>query len=157
MQHVAFVEAATNGVAFVIAIGHLVGGKVRIDLDVREPPFAPQHVVRDFAVILRERGIKTAVGAKHSSRWTLTEFAKHNINYEFCKYERPDLHRMFLSLLDSGRVELPKHEGFRAQLRSLRNRQKDHGEYGDDILTAVAGVAVTLTVPAQTEESEHAA
>jgi hypothetical protein len=53
---------------------------------------------------------------------------------------------------------LPQHDGLAAQLRSQRHRQKDHGEHGDDLLTAVAGATLAAlgTAPAIVPQKDYA-
>jgi hypothetical protein len=89
--------------------------------------------------MLRSRGINSVMRARHSSHWVLEGFARAGIAYEFCALERPDLHREFFSAIDAGKIDLPENNGLAAQLRSMRRWQKDHGEHGDDLLTAFAG------------------
>lgn len=151
MTHYAFTECATNGANFILSIASVDNdGRARVDaLIERELPLSggPAQVIREFAKLLRGHRCSSVMGARHSSHWVREGFARAGISYGFCALERPDLPRDFLAALDDKKIELPKHSVLTAQLRSVRYREKDHGQHGDDLLTTVADATLLPPSP----------
>lgn len=146
IMHFAFTDCAANSENFILAIATAEKDRAKIDVLIeRRPPFVggPAQVIRDFAKLLRQRGITTVMGPRHSSGWVLEGFSRAGISYEFCALRRPDLHRDFLKALADGKIDLPQHDLLAAQLLSVRHPAKDHGQHGDDVLTAVAGATLS--------------
>jgi len=116
------------------------------------PPFSPDSVVREFAVLLRSYGIYEITGDRYAGEWPRERFREHGIDYEPAERPKSDLYRDFLPILNSGRAELLDHVRLSAQLVSLERRTArgsrdsiDHppGAH-DDVANATAGVLVQV-------------
>jgi len=143
MQHVGFCDIATTSGRFVLAIGHAdKDGKAHATLTVCTPPFDSKQAIARFAEQLREKGITSVMGPRHSSRWILDAFSRCGIHYEFCNLVRNDLHRDFRAMLEAKKVVVPEHAELRHQVRALTHFKRENGAAGDDLLTAVAGASL---------------
>src|SRR5262245_60146055 len=96
----AFVETATNGENFILAVAHRQprsggGGFIVDDLAVHVPPFDRRLVIAGFCGTLRGRSLAKVMGDRHSSHWAAAAFARHGVEYEFCDLARSELRRDF--------------------------------------------------------------
>jgi hypothetical protein len=116
------------------------------------PPFSPDSVVREFAVLLHSYGIHEITGDRYAGEWPRERFREHGIEYEPAERPKSDLYRDFLPILNSGRAELLDNGRLSAQLVSLERRcvrggrdSIDHppGAH-DDVANAAAGVLVQV-------------
>jgi hypothetical protein len=150
-RYSAFVDPSGGSAdSFTMAIGHRDAERVIIDAT-REmkPPFSPEAVIDDFAVLLKSYRISKVSGDRYAGEFPRELFRKRGI--EYCCSEKPksDLFRDLLPLLNSGRVVLPKSDRLVNQLCGLERRVSrsgkdsiDHGPGGhDDLANAVAGAA----------------
>ena len=111
------------------------------------PPFSPETVASDFAVILKGYGCTRAVADRYAGIWVAEVFGRHGVTVEQCARPKSDLYGDLLPALNSGRVDLLDHPRLVAQLGSLERRTArsgrdsiDHGPGGhDDIANAAAG------------------
>jgi hypothetical protein len=137
--------------AFTMAIGHKDKTKDAAVLDcVREvkPPFSPESVVAEFALLLRSYGISRVRGDRYAGEWPREQFRKRNIEYFPSEKPRSDLYLDLLPAINSGRVDLLDIDRLTAQLCALERRTArsgrdsiDHPPGGhDDLANSVAGV-----------------
>jgi hypothetical protein len=143
--------------AMTLAIAHREGasgsGTAVIDA-IREvrPPFDPESVVAEFAVLLKSYGLAEVVGDKYGGDWPGSRFREHGIAYRAAEKPKSDLYRELLPLLNAGKVELLDHARLVAQLCALERRTArggrdsiDHPPGGhDDLANVIAGAAVGI-------------
>ena len=134
--------------SFTLAVAHREGDRVVLDhLSEVRPPFSPETVASDFAVILKGYGCARAVADRYAGVWVAEVFGRHGVTVEQCARPKSDLYGDLLPALNSGRVDLLDHQRLVAQLGSLERRTArsgrdsiDHGPGGhDDIANAAAG------------------
>ncbi len=150
-----FIDPASGvveGDSFTIAISHRVGDRITIDA-VREckPPFSPSEVINTVLLPLcKQYGIYKVTGDNYGGEYPKELCRKAGISYELAKKYKSELYAdPFLSLLNSKKIELPRHERAIAQIcgleRSLQRsgrEQISHPTHGrDDIANAIAGAA----------------
>jgi hypothetical protein len=136
-----------------MAVGHRDGHVAILDqiLEVR-PPFSPDDAVRKCADLCRDYGIKRLISDKYAAEWPVARFNEHGIALDQCAMPRSDLYLNFLSLANSGRVELLDHGRLLSHFAGLQRRAGrsakdcvDHArDAHDDLANAVAGVLVSL-------------
>jgi hypothetical protein len=136
-----------------LAVGHDEKGIVVIDA-LREirPPFSPEAVVEEFAVLLKTYGVRSVSGDRFAGEWPRERFRMHGINYQVGVKPKSDLFRDLLPLLNSGGIELLDVPRLAAQLCSLERRTSRGGRDSidhppnahDDLANAVAGVAALV-------------
>ena len=138
--------------SFALAIGHLDAGKQSVVVDClreRRPPFSPEAVTEEFAVLLRSYHITNISGDRYAGIWPVEQFSRFGVNYEQSAKPKSDLYGGLLPLINSKRVELLDHAKLLAQLCALERRTArggkdsiDHPPGGhDDLINAVAGLA----------------
>jgi hypothetical protein len=116
------------------------------------PPFSPDSVVKEFALLLRSYGIHEITGDRYAGEWPRERFREYGIDYEPAERPKSDLYRDFLPILNSGRAELLDHVRLSAQLVSLERRCMRGGRDSidhtpgahDDVANAAAGVLVQV-------------
>jgi hypothetical protein len=141
--------------AMTCAIAHKEGDRAVLDV-VREfkPPFSPETVVADMAMLFKAYGIARVTGDRYAGEFVREPFQKAGVKYEPSAKPKSDLYRDLLPALNSRRVALLDHEKLTNQLVSLERRTGrgtgrdviDHtpGAH-DDVANAVAGV-VSLAI-----------
>jgi hypothetical protein len=139
--------------SFTLAVAHRdPSGRVILDaLEERKPPFAPESVVADYALILRGYGIEKVTGDRYGGEWPAAAFRKHGIRYLPSDKDKSAIYLEFLPLVMQNRVELLDNARLREQLRSLERRARAGGKDSvdhfpnahDDVANAVAGVCVS--------------
>jgi hypothetical protein len=150
-RYSAFVDPSGGSAdSFTLAISHRDGERVVIDA-IREvrPPFSPDAVIGDFAVLLRTYRAGFVTGDRYAGEFPRELFRKSGITYLTADKSKSDLYRDLLPLLNSGRVVLPKSDRLVSQLCGLERRVArsgrdsiDHGPGGhDDLANACAGAA----------------
>lgn len=113
----------------------------------RRPPFSPDDVVAEFAVLLKSYGISKVKGDRYGGEWPAERFKVHGIAYEPAEKSKSELYCELLPVLNSGRCDLLDHARLKAQLLGLERRTSrsgkdtiDHMPGGhDDVANAVAG------------------
>ena len=116
------------------------------------PPFSPDDVVKEMAVILKSYGISEVVGDRYSGEWVVERFDQHGITYTTSALTKSDLYKAVLPDLMSQRALLIENERMRVQFLQLERKAAGHGRDlidhprggHDDIANAVAGALVTL-------------
>ena len=141
-----------------LAIAHEEDGLGVLDA-VREvrPPFSPDDVVADFAVLLRSYRLTTVKGDRYGGQWPSDRFRVHGITYTPSELTKSDLYRELVAPLNGGRVALLDMPVLRAQLIGLERRvarggrdSVDHAPGGrDDVANAAAGALVNVLGPQQ--------
>ena len=143
--------------SFTVAIGHAENEVAVLDC-VREvrPPFSPESVVEEFCALLKSYRIGTVVGDRYAGEWPREQFRKRGITYEPSTKSKSEIYLELLPLVNAGRVQLLDVPRLVPQLTGLERRTSrsgrdsvDHGPGGhDDLVNAVAGVAVGVAAPA---------
>ena len=153
-----------------LAISHREGERIIVDA-MREavPPFSPESVVDDFAILIRSYGILRVVGDRYAGEWPREQFSKRGITYVCAEKTKSDLYRDLLPLLNSGRIVLPKSDRLVHQLTGLERRTSRAGKDSidhapgtkDDLGNSVAGCADLFNIrfvpvaPVQTTYTRH--
>ncbi|WP_245489657.1 MULTISPECIES: hypothetical protein [unclassified Mesorhizobium] len=136
-----------------LAIAHREDRKVVLDATrERKPPFSPEAVVSDFAVLLKSYGISTVTGDRYAGEWPREQFRKHGITYRVADKPRSDLYRDLLPLLNSRTVDLLDDDKLVNQIVGLERRVARGGKESidhspgshDDLANSVALVAEML-------------
>jgi hypothetical protein len=132
-----------------LAVAHREDDVIVIDaVRERKPPFSPEAVAHDFALLLKSYKISRLTGDRYGGEWPREQFRKHGITYEPSPRPKSDLYRDLLPLLNSRRLDLLDLPRLSAQLTSLERRTArggrdsiDHAPGAhDDLANAVAGV-----------------
>ncbi len=148
LRYHAFVDPAGGGAdEFTISIAHREQDATVVDL-VRGRRGSPADVVREYAGLLKDYGIRSVTGDRYAGRWPSDEFRRHGITYRASELDRSGLYLEMLAALNSGRVELPPDPDVSRQFAALERRTSrggkdtiDHPPNGsDDRANAVAGV-----------------
>lgn len=136
-----------------LAIGHTDGGKIIIDLVVKQdgaPPFNPRSAVRKFAGLLRHYGCHSVVGDNYAGQTFQSDFRDEGIAYYVSPLNKTELYEAFEPALNAGEVELPDIPILQEQLLTLvvKGSRIDHqsGDH-DDYANSVAGCVAQLVDP----------
>jgi hypothetical protein len=138
-----------------LAIGHKEGNGVILDaVRERKPPFSPEDVVEDFAILLKSYRVSKVIGDKYAGEWPRERFREHGVQYEPAAKPKSDLYRDLLPLINSRKIELLDDQRLVTQLSSLERRTARSGRDSidhppgahDDVGNSVAGVAAALAV-----------
>jgi hypothetical protein len=158
VSYSAFVDPSGGSAdSMTLAIGHRQDGVAVLDaMRERRPPFSPEDVVAEFAVLLKSYGIAKVVGDRYAGEWPRERFLVHGVLYEPAAKPKSDLYRDLLPALNSRKTELLDDARLIAQLCSLERRTArggrdsiDHAPGAhDDLANAVAGVISLLATPA---------
>ena len=134
--------------SFSLAIAHREDDRAVLDC-IREvrPPFSPETVCGDYALLLKGYGCARATADRYAGVWVAEVFGRHGVTVEQCARPKSDLYGELLPALNSGRCDLLDHPRLVAQLGSLERRVArsgkdsiDHGPGGhDDLANAAAG------------------
>jgi hypothetical protein len=139
--------------SFTLAIAHKEGERIIVDcLRERPPPFSPQAVIDDLAVLLKTYKITRVTGDRFGGEFPREQFRNHGIDYVCSEKSKSDLFRDLLPLLNSGRMVLPRSDRLVNQLCGLERRVARSGRdlidhsvgSHDDLANACAGAAVGL-------------
>jgi hypothetical protein len=135
--------------SYTLSIAHRErNGTFVIDL-IREvrPPFSPEAITAEFAATLKSYGIKRIWGDRYAGSWPAERFAKNGITYVPCPWNKSEIYKDTLPLLNSRQVELLDNKRLISQLCGLERRTArsgndsiDHGpNQHDDVINCVAG------------------
>ena len=149
-----------------LAIAHFDQDRDTAVLDLvaeRRPPFSPETVAEDFAVIIKRYNLITVTGDRYAGDWPRAAFRQHEIRYvtewrdpkspdKLVSLAKADIYRELLPRLNAERVALLDQDRLIRQLVSLERRTGstgrdiiDHGPgQHDDVANAAAG-ALLLT------------
>jgi len=164
IKYQSFVDCAGGGGRdhYAIAIGHLEGEKVIIDVvRSRSPKFNPDAVTAQYCELLKQYGIKKVYGDKFSGDWSLNSYAKHGIEYIRSEKTKSELYLEAESPFNTEIVDLPDKELAITQLKNLIRKTRSGGKDSvdtdsgqpEDEANVIAGVIYLLT---QKKESEGA-
>jgi hypothetical protein len=137
--------------SFAIAVAHRDRDGVVVDC-IREtrPPFLPEQVIAECAVLLKSYRCTKVVGDRYAGEFPREQFQKRGIRYEVSTKTKSEIYVDFLPMLNSGGVMLPRSDRLVAQLASLerttaRGTGKDSIDHPrdqhDDLANAIAGAA----------------
>jgi hypothetical protein len=137
--------------SFTLAIGHKnLDTKMMIVDAIREqkPPFSPEQVTAEFALLLKAYGVGKVIGDKYGGEFPKELFGKHGIRYEQSAQPKSELYLGLLAAINSRRVALLDNARLISQLVGLERRTArsgrdsiDHGpNQHDDVCNAVAGL-----------------
>jgi hypothetical protein len=145
--YLAFVDPSGGSAdSMTLAIAHRDGDVGVVDaVRERRPPFSPDDVVADFA-LLKAYGISEVQGDRYAG--PRERFRAHGISYEPSAKPKSDIYRDLLPILNAHRAELPDLPRLSAQLCGLERRTARGGRDSidrppgqhDDVANAVAGV-----------------
>ena len=138
--------------SFTLAISHREkDGRAVLDL-VREraPPFSPEALVADFAVVLKSYRCATVAGDKYAGEFPRELFQKCGVTYRPSERSKSELYVELLPAINSRRVDLLDDRKTIAQLVGLERRTARSGKDSidhapgdhDDLINAVAGSLV---------------
>jgi hypothetical protein len=167
VEYAGFVDPS-GGVndSMALAIGHRDGHVAVLDhLTEIRPPFSPDDAVRECADLCRAYGVTKIVSDKYAAAWPVARFAEAGIALEQSAMPRSDLYLNFLSLANSGRIELLDNGRLLSQFAGLQRRTArsgrdsvDHArDTHDDLSNVCAGVLVGLDLdrrPALVQQSD---
>ena len=151
-KYYAYVDPNGGGAdGFSMAIAHKENNLIVVDLVTERIKMNPANVVREYCTILRKYFIHEVTGDRFSGHWVEQEFLRHGIKYNFSKHNRTELYSDFLSVANSGSIELPPtpNDKLLKQFNDLERRTTRSGRdiidhspgTHDDLSNAVAGVA----------------
>jgi hypothetical protein len=150
IRYQAFVDASGGRHdSYTICIGHKdnAGRFICDAIRGHEPPFDPQVVTREHAVLAKEYHCTRIVGDAYSADWVVSAFRDSGATYECSEKSRSDLYLEGLPSFSRGLVLLPEHRRLGRELRLLERHvsragrdRVDHGRGGsDDYANAVFG------------------
>ena len=131
-----------------LAVAHKTGEKTILDaVRERKPPFSPEDVVAEFALLLKSFGLNTVSGDRYAGCWPVERFQVHGIRYETSDRPKSLIYTDSLPLLNSRAVELLDIPRLANQLCDLERRTTrggrdsiDHPPGGhDDLANAAMG------------------
>jgi hypothetical protein len=152
VRYVAFTDpSGGSSDSMTLGIAHAEDDLVILDVT-REvtPPFSPDVVVSDFAVLMKRYRIPSVTGDRWGGEFVREQFEKRGITYRLSEKVKSDIYRELLPLLNSGRIALLDLPRLANQLVGLERRTArggrdsiDHAPKGhDDVINAVAGALV---------------
>jgi hypothetical protein len=148
-EYVGFVDPSGGSAdSMTLAIAHREDDIAVIDA-IREvrPPFSPESVVSEFAVLLKTYRISSVCGDRYGGLWPAERFRVHGIEYLPSDKSKSEIYGSLLPLLNSRRIDLLDSKRLVAQLCGLERRTArggrdsiDHAQnQHDDVANAVAG------------------
>ncbi len=159
----AFVDPSGGSAeSMTLAIGHQEEDVAVLDaIRERRPPFSPEDVVLEFAIVIKSYGISNATGDRYAGEWPRERFREHGIAYEAAAKPKSDLYRDLLPAINSRRVDLVEDARLIAQIVGLERRTTrggkdsiDHAPNAhDDLANSVAGVVAALASSADGYDS----
>jgi hypothetical protein len=152
IEYCAFVDPSGGSAdSMTLAITHREGDNVIVDA-VREsrPPFSPERVVSEHAVLLKSYRIGKVVGDHYAGLWPRERYEQHGITYMPSTKTKSDLYRDLLPLVNGGRIALLDHPKSINQLCALERKTARGGKDSidhpptqhDDVINAIAGAVV---------------
>jgi len=152
IQYFAFVDPSGGSRdSMTLGIAHREGkGAIVLDcLRETRPPFNPDLITKDFALIVKSYGLHSVTGDRYSGEWVKQSFRNHGVEYRNAELTKSELYLAFIPLAMAKRVELLSNDRMLMQLRQLERRTGgakdivDHPVGGhDDLINAAAGALV---------------
>jgi hypothetical protein len=114
------------------------------------PPFSPERVVSEFAILLRSYGVTKVFGDRYGGEFVQERFRSHGITYTPAARTRSEIYAELLPILNSKRAVILDNKQLIAQLVGLERRTSPSGRdtidhprgSHDDIANASAGAIV---------------
>lgn len=154
MRYSAFCDpSGGSSDSMTLAIAHRENGIAVLDaIRERKPPFSPDQVVSEFALLLKSYGINKVIGDRYAGEWVKEPFKAHGITYDAAAKPKSDLYRDFLPLINSKKADILDHPRLVSQLAGLERRVARSGRDSidhapnqhDDVANAVAGAITSL-------------
>ncbi len=155
----AFVDVAGGGGqdSFAVAIGHLEGERIVIDLVRSRPPkFNPEAVVEETCDLVRSYNIHEVEGDKFSGDMAMNLFAKHKVDYRPAGKSKSELYLEAEGIFNAGRIEIPNRQALIGQLQALVRKTRTGGRDSvdtdtgspEDEANVACGLAVRLALDA---------
>jgi hypothetical protein len=88
----------------------------------RRPPFSPEGVTSEFALLLKTYRIRNVYGDRYAGEWPRERFRAHQIDYKLAEKTKSEIYRDALPGLNSGKFELLDHPRLVAQICGLERR-----------------------------------
>ena len=142
IKYVAFADpSGGRHDSYTVCIDHTEGDQYIADvIRGRQSPLDPQQVTREFAVLLKEYGVKNLTADNYSAAWAETEWRNNGITLKRSKLSKSELYLEALPLFMRSAVRIPDHHPrLMRELRLLERRTSragrdlvDHGRGGSD-------------------------
>jgi hypothetical protein len=162
-RYSAFVDPSGGSAdSMTLAIGHEQDGVAVLDaIRERKPPFSPEAVVAEFAVLLKSYRVTKVTGDRYAGEWPRERFDAHGIRYEPAAKPKSELYRDLLPAINSRKADLLDHPKLVAQLVGLERRTArggrdsiDHAPNAhDDVANSLAGLVNALAIGARKYDS----
>jgi hypothetical protein len=157
VSYSAFIDPSGGGSdAMTLACGHYDANREVAVLDCircAEPPFSPEVICGEFALVLQSYGLTSAVGDKFGGAWVKQEFTRVGIFYEATAEPKSLLYGTLLSAINSRRCDLLDNKKLIVQLTALERRTSRTGRgdmvdhppgLHDDVANVVAGLVAGM-------------
>jgi hypothetical protein len=125
VRYFAFVDpSGGTSDSMTLAIAHREkDGRAVLDaIRERRPPFSPEDVTSEFAMLLKAYRIGKVVGDRYGGEWPRERFRLHGVTYELAEKPKSDIYRDILAALNSGKIELLDHPRLVTQICGLERR-----------------------------------
>jgi hypothetical protein len=125
IRYFAFVDpSGGTSDSMTLAIAHREkDGRAVLDaIRERRPPFSPEDVTSEFAMLLRVFRVAKVVGDRYGGEWPRERFRLHGVTYELAEKPKSDIYRDVLPALNSGKIELLDHPRLVTQICGLERR-----------------------------------
>ena len=141
---------------FTMCIGHSDGdGFVADVIRGRHPPFDPEAVTAEYAALLRDYRVSSAIGDAYSGAWAETAFEKAGIQYRRSDMAKSQLYLELVPHFMRQAVRFPNIPKLVRELKLLERRTSrigkdavDHGRNGsDDYANALVGALQACVKP----------
>jgi hypothetical protein len=140
--------------SFTLAVAHLDTNGLAVLDAIREvkPPFSPDAVVMEFALLLKSYGISRVTGDAYAGLWPRERFAVHGITYDLSSRNTSAIYLEFLPALNAKRVQLLDLPRLVGQLVGLERRTARGGRDSiahapgshDDVANVACGALVQV-------------
>ncbi len=165
VRYVAFIDpSGGRGDSMTMAVAHQEDGRAVVDaLRGVDAPFDPAHVVPAFASLLKEYGVREAVGDAYGAEWVASAFEAEGVTYRRSERNKSTLYLEALPGFTRGQVELPDLRTLAVQLAGLQRRTARGGKDSvdhppgahDDYANAVCGALVLAAAPVEDYDNVH--
>jgi hypothetical protein len=137
----AFVDPSGGSAdSMTLAIGHQEDNVAVLDaIRERRPPFSPENVVLDYAVVLETYHVTSVRGDRYAGEWPRERFREHGISYEPAAKPKSDLYRDLLPAINSRMVDLLEDARLFAQIVGLWVSGPDDDEDGPPMIRTPRG------------------
>jgi hypothetical protein len=150
VRYFAFVDPSGGSRdSFTLGIAHEENSKKILDtIRERKPPFSPDEVCQEFAVLMKSYCLREVTGDRYAGQWPRERFQRYGITYKTSEKTKSQLYQDFLPMLNSGQCELLDNQKLINQIVNLERRTSRGGRdiidhppgAHDDLANVVAGV-----------------